>query len=68
MAVWQKYEDIWNLIKNKLSITFNSEPIYENKYLKAKGREFDGDIKTNFLNNGLPKGKYLLYMHCLHNQ
>ena len=53
--VWQKYEDIWNVIKNKLSIKFNSEPIYENKYLKAKVREFDGDIKTNFLNNGLPK-------------
>ena len=53
--VWQKYEDIWNVIKNKLSIKFNSKPIYENKYLKAKVREFDGDIKTNFLGNGLPK-------------
>ena len=49
--VWEKYEDIWNVIKNKLSIKFNSEPIYENKYLKAKVREFDGDIKTNFLGN-----------------
>ena len=26
---WQKYEDIWNVIKNKLSIKFNSEPIYK---------------------------------------
>ena len=51
----QKYEDIWNVIKNKLSIKFNSEPIYENKHLKAKVKEFDGDIKTNFLGNGLPK-------------
>ena len=53
--VWEKYEDIWNIIKNKLSIEFNSKPIYENKYLKAKVREFDGDIKTKFLSNGLPK-------------
>ena len=53
--VWQKYENIWNVIKNKVGIKFNSEPIYENKYLKAEVREFDGDIKTNFLNNGLPK-------------
>ena len=53
--VWEKYEDIWNIIKNKLSIEFNRKPIYENKYLKAKVREFDGDIKTNFLSNGLPK-------------
>ena len=34
--VWQKYKDIWNIIKNNLNIKFNSEPIYENKYLKAK--------------------------------
>ena len=49
--VWKKYEDIWNVIKNK----FHSQPIYENNYLKAKVREFDGNIKTNFLGNGLPK-------------
>ena len=53
--VWQKYEDIWNMIKNKLNIKFHSEPIYKNKHLKAKVREFDDDIKTNFLGNGLPK-------------
>ena len=32
--VWEKYEDIWNVIKNKLNIKFHSQPIYENKYLK----------------------------------
>ena len=41
--------------KNKLSIKFHSEPIYEQKYLKAKVREFDGVIKTNFLGNDMPK-------------
>ena len=64
--VWQKYEEIWNVIKNKLSIKFNSEPIYENKYLKAKVREFDVDIKTNFLNNGLPKeNTYYTCIACI---
>ena len=53
--VWHKDEDTWNVIRNKLNIKFNSEPIYENKYLKAKVRKFDGDIKTDFLNNGLPR-------------
>ena len=46
--VWQKYEDIWDVIKNKLDIKFHSQAIYENKYLKAKVREFNGNIKTNF--------------------
>ena len=53
--VWEKYEEIWNVIKNKLKIKFHSQPIYEKKYLKAKVREFDGNIKTNFLGNNLPK-------------
>ena len=43
------------MIKNKLSIKFHSKPIYDQKYLKAKVREFDGVIKTNFLGNEVPK-------------
>ena len=61
--VWQKYGDIWNLIRNKLNIKFHSEPIYGNKYLKTKVREFDGDIKTNFLGIGLPKEN--IYYTCI---
>ena len=53
--VWEKYEEIWDVIKNKLGIKFHSKPIYEKKYLKAKVREFDGEIKTNFLGNDTPK-------------
>ena len=53
--VWEKYKDIWDVTKNKLNIKFHSQPIYENKYLKTKVREFSGNIKTNFLGNGLPK-------------
>ena len=40
--VWEKYKKIWDVIKNKLSIKFHSKPIYDQKYLKAKVREFDG--------------------------
>ena len=53
--VGEKYEQIWDVIKNKLKIKFHSEPVYEYKYLKAKVREFDGVIKTNFLGNDVPK-------------
>ena len=53
--VWGKLAEIWDVIKNKLSIKFHSKPIYEQKYLKAKVREFDGVIKTNFLGNDMPK-------------
>ena len=53
--VWDKYVRIWDVIKDKLGIKFHSEPVYEYKYLKAKLREFDGVIKTDFLGNDMPK-------------
>ena len=34
--VWEKYENIWDVIKNNLDINFHSKPIYEQKYLKVK--------------------------------
>ena len=46
--VWEKYEEIGEVIKNKLNIKFHGQPIYENKYLKAQVREFNGNVKTNF--------------------
>ena len=62
----KKYEDIWKVIKNKLKIKFHSQPIYENKYLKATAREFNGNIKTNFLGNGLPKeNTYYTCIACI---
>ena len=53
--VWDKHDKIWYVIKNKLGVNFHREPVYEYKYLKAKLREFDGVIKTNFLGNDMPK-------------
>ena len=53
--VMDKYNNIWDVIKDKLDINFHSEAAYEYKYLKAKVREFDGVVKTNFLDNDMPK-------------
>ena len=61
--VWDKYDKIWDVIKDKLGIKFHSEPVYEYKYLKAKVREFDGVIKTKFLVNGMPKEN--MYYTCI---
>ena len=30
-------------------------PVYDETYIKAKVREFDGKIKTNFLDDDVPK-------------
>ena len=53
--VLDKYNKIWDVIKNKLDIKFHSKPVYDETYVKTKVREFDGKIKTNFLGNEVPK-------------
>ena len=53
--VLDKYNEIWVVIHKKLKIKFHSMPVYDEKYLKTKVREYDGVIKTNFLGNGIPK-------------
>ena len=52
--VRDKYDKIWDVIKDKLGIKFYSEPVYEHKYLKAKVM-INEMIKTNFLGNDIPK-------------
>ena len=41
--------------KNMLNIKLHSMPVYDETYIKAKAREFDGVIKTNFLDDKIPK-------------
>ena len=50
-----KYNEIWDKIKETLNIKFHSMPVYDEKYIKVKVREFHGIIKTNFLGNKIPK-------------
>ena len=45
----------WIKVKESVSIKFNSMPVYDEKYIKAKVREFSGVIKTNFLGDKIPK-------------
>ena len=60
--VLDKYNKIWDKIKNKLNIKFHSMPVYKT-YIKAKVREFNGVIKTNFLGDEIPKES--MYYTCI---
>ena len=53
--ILNKYNEIWEKIKETLNIKFHIMPIYDQTYIKTKVREFDGKIKTNFLGNEIPK-------------
>ena len=53
--VLNKYYKCWDKIEKKLNIKYHSMPVYDETYIKAKVREFDGKIKTNFLGDEVPK-------------
>ena len=36
--LWEKYNKIWDVIKDNLNIKFRIEPVYEYKYLKTEVR------------------------------
>ena len=46
--VLDKYIEIWDKIKETLSIKFHSTLIYGENYIKTKVREFNCVVKTNF--------------------
>ena len=52
--VYIKYNQIWNKIKELLGIKFYSEPIYEEKYIKAKVKTFSCVINTLFSGDEIP--------------
>ena len=52
---YDKHNEIWSKIKEALNVKFHSMPVYDEKYIKAKVREFNGMIKTNFLGDKVPK-------------
>ena len=53
--VLDKYNEIWDEIKETLNIKFQCMPGYDEKYIKDKVKEFNGVVKTNFLGDEIPK-------------
>ena len=47
-SVLIKCNEIWNKIKKKLNIKLHSMSVYDEKYIKAKVREFNVVIKKLF--------------------
>ena len=50
-----KSNKIWDRIKTDLNKNFHSMSAYDEKYIKAKVREFNSVIKTNLIGDEIPK-------------
>ena len=56
----ESYTKIWEKISDLINKKFDSDPVYNNKYINTKIRSYNNDIKTNFhdidnKNNKLPE-------------
>ena len=51
----EKCNEIRKNLKNSLKKEFDSEPVYNGKYLNAKVKSYNGKINTIFYNNKTPR-------------
>ena len=50
-----KCNKIWKKIKKLLSVEFDSQPVYDEKYIKTRVKTFDDKVITKFTDNEIPK-------------
>ena len=55
MNYQKKHNKIWGKNEKQDQKEFDSEPVYNEKYLKAKVKSCNGKINTSFYNNKIPK-------------
>ena len=61
--IFKKYSEIWNKIKSLIKKECNSEPVYNDKYIKTNIKIYNNRVYTNFQDNKIPKDKE--YFACL---
>ena len=51
----EKYNEFWDKVSDATRKEFDSNLVYNKKYLRAKIRSYSGNINTNVHNNKMPK-------------
>ena len=51
----EKHNEIWEKVRNCIKNEFDSEPVYNKKYLKTDIKSYYGKINTNFYYNKISK-------------
>ena len=50
-------------VKKSIKKEFNSEPVFNEKYLKGKVKSYNGKMNTNFCDNKVPKESLNLFVY-----
>ena len=51
----EMYNQILRKVKNNIENEFDSEPVYNEKYLRAKMKSYNKKINSNYYDNKIPK-------------
>ena len=51
----EKCNKTWDKFSNSIRKGFDSEPVYNEEYLKTKAKSYEGKISTNFHDDRIPK-------------
>ena len=52
--IYEKYNEVWDVIRKLLKVNFTFNPVRDGKYLVAKLKIFAGINRTTFNNNSIP--------------
>ena len=52
--IYEKYNEIWEVVRKLLKVDFTIGPVRNDKYLLAKLKLFDRINRTTFTNNAIP--------------
>ena len=55
--VYEKYNEIWNVVKRLLKLKFAASPVRDDKYILAKLKIFNKINKSTFTNDIMPTEK-----------
>ena len=61
--VYEKYDEIWNVVKRLLKLKFAASPIRNDKYVLAKLKIFKKKNLTTFSNNIIPIEKKSFHLY-----
>ena len=50
----ERYNEIWDNVKNKIKKKNDSKPVYSDKYPETKMKSFEGKVNTNFHDDEKP--------------
>ena len=62
----EKYNEVWKKVSNIFKKEFDSNPVYNEKYIKTKIKSYNGKINTNFHNNKIPnEGSQCIFLSII---